>query len=296
MKIQADCVPCLMKRVLFQARLDESADEFASVEAGLKALAVHIDPGKATTDVSTAVHEAAYSKLPTDDPYREMKIRADRIADGLSQRAQHFVDSSEDRIRAAFLVSAVGNIMDFGSAAQVVDSPEEFETMFDDLIAQGLGLYDEGLIGSLIAGAGRVVYFFDNCGESQLDRVLTRELRRNGKHVTGVVRGKSILNDVAREDAERSGLASDLDEIVDTGGFYVGVDWSHIPAPLEEALSGSDLVIMKGMANYECTSEVSLPVPVIHVLRAKCIPVSRSIGVPRGVNAVFAVLEGRRMR
>ncbi len=285
-----------MKRVLFQARLDGRADELASVDAGLKALAANIDPCKATTDVSTAVHEAAYSKLPTDDPYREMKARADRIADGLSSRAQSFVDSSEDRLRAALLVSAVGNIMDFGSAAQAVDSPEEFEAMFDDLIAQGLGLYDEGRIGSLLAGAERVVYFFDNCGESQLDRVLIRELRRRGKRVTGVVRGKSILNDVTREDAERSGLGYDLDEIVDTGGFYVGVDWSHLPKPLEDALSGSDLVIMKGMANYECTSEVSLPVPVIHVLRAKCLPVSRSIGVPQGTNAVFAVLDGRRMR
>ena len=42
MKIRADCVPCLMKRVLFQARLDDRSDEFASVEAGVKALATSI--------------------------------------------------------------------------------------------------------------------------------------------------------------------------------------------------------------------------------------------------------------
>ena len=296
MKIQADCVPCLMKRVLFQARLDDCVDEFPSVEAGLKALARCIDPGRTTSEVGTAVHEAAYSRLSTKDPYRKLKSGADSAADRLSSRAQGRVDASENRLSAALLVASVGNIMDFGSNAQAVDSGEEFEGVFDELMDQGLGLYDEELITSLISGSRRILYFFDNCGESQLDRILLRELRRNGKHVTGVVRGQCILNDVTREDAERSGLASDLDEIVDTGKFYVGIDWSDLPEPLKDAMAASDLMIMKGMANYESTSEAKVPVPVIHVLRAKCRPVSDSIGVPQGTNAVFAVLNGRRMR
>ena len=55
------------------------------------------------------------------------------------------------------------------------------------------------------------------------------------------------------------------------------------------------LIIMKGMANYEGVSDVQIPIPIIHILRAKCAPVAASIGVPQGTNAVFAVLNGRRM-
>ncbi len=296
MKTQADCVPCLMKRVLFQARLDGRTDEFASVEASLKAYAQSIDPAKTTSEVGTAVHEASYATLSTDDPYKELKESADVIADRLVPHAQRIVDASEDRIRAAMLVAAVGNIMDFGSNAQAIDDPKEFEPIFDDLLAQGFGLYDEKLISSLVEGARKVVYAFDNCGESQLDRIFIRELRKSGKHVTGVVRGKNILNDVTREDAVRSGLVDDLDELVDTGKFFVGVDWSDLPEPLEKAVENADLVIMKGMANYECTSDESIPVPVMHILRAKCVPVAKSIGVPLGTNVVFAVQNGRRMR
>ncbi|MBR2092668.1 MAG: hypothetical protein IJ904_01225, partial [Candidatus Methanomethylophilaceae archaeon] len=64
---------------------------------------------------------------------------------------------------------------------------------------------------------------------------------------------------------------------------------------LNDALNNTNLIIMKGMANYECTSEMAMSVPIIHVLRAKCKPVSESAGIPIGSNAVFAVLNGRRM-
>ncbi len=139
------------------------------------------------------------------------------------------------------------------------------------------------------------MYVFDNCGESQLDRILIRELRKNGKYVIGVVRGKPILNDVTKDDVERSGLAMDLDEIYDTGKFYVGIDWENAPEETKNAVASADLIIMKGMANYESVSDLTIPVPVIHILRAKCVPVARSVGVPQGTNAVFAVLNGRRM-
>ena len=295
MKIHADCVPCLMRRVLFQSRLDGRSDDYASVEAGLKAFAANISPDKTTVEVATAVHAACYARLSTEDPYRKIKANADIVADRLVPCAQAYVDASEDRMDAVLLVSAVGNIMDFGSAAQAIDDPEEFEPIFDRLVSEGLGLYDKEVISSLIMGARSILFFFDNCGESQLDRILIRELRKKGKKVTGVVRGKSILGDVTAEDAERSGLAMDLDKLLDTGKFFVGVDWGSMPEGLVSEVLVSDLIIMKGMANYESVSDIQIPIPIIHILRAKCIPVADSIGVPQGTNAVFAVLNGRRM-
>ncbi|MBR4225249.1 MAG: DUF89 family protein, partial [Candidatus Methanomethylophilaceae archaeon] len=125
MKIQADCVPCLMKRVLFQSRLDGRSDDYASVEAGLKAFAENISRDKSTVEVATAVHAASYSKLSTEDPYRKLKVSSDAVADRLTPRAQAFVDAAEDRLSAALLVSAIWNIMDFGSTAQAIDGPEE---------------------------------------------------------------------------------------------------------------------------------------------------------------------------
>ena len=36
MKTHADCASCLMKRVLFQARLTDNGTEFAAVQAGVR--------------------------------------------------------------------------------------------------------------------------------------------------------------------------------------------------------------------------------------------------------------------
>ena len=295
MKIQADCIPCLMKRALFQCRLDGRTDEYIMMEACVKAMADAMKPDRTTSEIGTAVHEASYSKMMSEDPYKKIKTAADNVADGLAMRAQALVDGSEDRLGTALLIAAVGNVMDFGIDAETVGSPEEFGEKFDSFMAEGLGLYDQELINSLLLGARNIVYAFDNCGESQLDRILIRELRRNGKRVAGIVRGKPVLNDVTKDDAERSGLAMDLDGIYDTGKFYVGIDWECMPEDTRNAVSGADLIIMKGMANYESVSDIPIPIPVVHILRAKCIPVAKSVGVPQGTNAVFAVLNGRRM-
>ena len=41
------------------------------------------------------------------------------------------------------------------------------------------------------------------------------------------------------------------------------------------------------MGNYESLSDEPLPVPMAHILRAKCVPVADSIGVPVGTNVVL---------
>ena len=75
-----DCVPCLMKRVLFQARLLDNGTEMAAVKAGLKTYAAGIDGADNSARLATQVHRAAYDAMGVEDPYLELKIRADRVA------------------------------------------------------------------------------------------------------------------------------------------------------------------------------------------------------------------------
>ncbi|MBE6527965.1 MAG: DUF89 family protein [Thermoplasmata archaeon] len=285
MRIHTDCVPCLMKRVLFQSRLSEGMDEKASVEAGLKVFAEGFDYSRKSVDVATEVHRASYAVLG-EDPYHDLKVRADEVAAKYMDLAQKFVDSSDDKLRAALMVAVIGNIMDFGSTGGI-DNPELFEKMFDKLIDQGLGIDDSDRIEAVLDKPGTVVYMFDNCGETQLDKILIRYLRSRGKRVVGMVRGRPILNDVTREDAVRSRLDKELDLMLDTGCFYVGIDWNDVPEDLMREIEGCDIIIAKGMGNYESLSDETIPVPVAHVLRTKCKPVADSIGAPLDQNVVY---------
>jgi len=285
MRVHPDCVPCLMKRILFQSRLVPGSDERTSVENGLKVFAEGFSYDKKSVDLATEVHRASYAVLGKD-PYHDLKVRADIIAEKFMGMAQDYVDSSDDKLRACLMVSVIGNIMDFGSTGGI-DNPEQFEPIFQKLIDQGLGRDDSERIRAVLDKPGTIVYMFDNCGESQLDKIFIRYLRAHGKRVVGMVRGEPILNDVTYEDAIRSGLDKEVDLLLTTGTFYVGIDWRAVPEDLMKEIENSDLIIAKGMGNYESLSDEVLPVPVVHVMRTKCAPVAESIGMPLDQNVVY---------
>ena len=282
MKLTPDCVPCLMKRVLFQARLLENGCESEAVGAALRAYAKEYAVGRNSAEVATEVHRSAYEVMGAD-PYIKIKLDADRIAEEYLDQVMGYVDSAEDRFSAAVRVAVIGNIMDFGVS---LSSPEEFRAVFKKLLDQGIGSDDTARMKELLTDSKSVLYFFDNCGESQFDKLLIREIQRMGVRVVGVVRGERILNDVTMEDAERIGLDKILDRTVSTGTFAVGAVLYKAKDDLKEELDRADMMICKGMANYESLSDQDAGMPKVFILRTKCGPVARSLGVPENINVV----------
>ena len=278
-----------MRRVLFQSRLEGGGLEFEAVKAAVDVLSDRMTDGTTSVDIATDVHRRAYQAIGSDDPYRDIKVRADTVAEPYVGMLEAAVERSDDPLRSAIVAAVVGNIMDFGGGSAISD-PDEFMGVFDRMVAQGLGCDDTDVLRELLEKVPGVVYMFDNCGESQLDKVLIRQLRRMGKRVVGVVRGAPILNDVTEEDALRIGLDREMDRLLTTGKFYVGIDWDDFPAELEEEIRGCGLIIAKGMANYEATSDRRLPVPIVHILRTKCMPVASSLGVPENINVVRVIM------
>ena len=282
MKVTPDCVPCLMKRVLFQARLLDNGRESEAVGAALRTYAKEYAEGRNSAEVATEVHRSAYEVMGAD-PYVKIKLDADRIAGEYLDQVERYVDSSDDRLSAAVRVAVVGNIMDFGVS---LSSPEEFRAVFKGLLDQGIGSDDTARMKELLSRSRSILYFFDNCGESQFDKLLIKEIQRMGVRVVGVVRGERILNDVTMEDAERIGLDRILDRVVSTGTFAIGAVLSKAKDDLKEELDRADMMICKGMANYESLSDQDAGMPKVFILRTKCGPVARSLGVPENINVV----------
>ena len=283
MEVRPQCAPCLMKRALFQARLAGNGREFQALSAVSKTFAEGLRPGRNSAEVATDAHRSAYAAMGVKDPYLQLKITSDEIAERYVDAAEREVSSSEDPLRTALAVAALGNIMDFGSGI-AIDDPNEFKGLFDSLISQDIHTDEKAL--RAIKAASSVLYIFDNCGESQMDKVLIRLLRRMGKRIVGVVRGEPILNDMTMEDAMRTGIDRELDSILTTGVFAVGVDMRRAPKDLKDAINSADLILSKGMANYESLSSEELGKPVVYVLRTKCVPVAESIGADPGKNVV----------
>jgi uncharacterized protein with ATP-grasp and redox domains len=278
-----------MQRVFFQSKLPENGREAESVEAALIKFAEVIRKEPNSARMAALVHRASYDALGVRDPYHDLKVRADETASRYSGRVREFIESSDDRFRAAVKIAILGNIMDFG-AGIAIDSPEEFDKVFGSLLKMDLTVDDTRKMMEIMDPGGTVVYIFDNCGETVFDVLLIDQIRERGNRVVGVVRGEPILNDAAPEDAYRIGLDRHLDRMLTTGVFAIGVDMEKAGKELLDEMEGACLIIAKGMANFESLGDEPLPVPVAYLMKAKCIPVASEMDVKVGSNVAKVVL------
>jgi uncharacterized protein with ATP-grasp and redox domains len=241
------------------------------------------EPGIRSATLATQVHRLCYDVLGVDDPYAALKAEANRVAFSLLPRAEELVERSEDRLKTACLVAIAGNVMDFGIGGY--ERPEELRHLFEELVSQEPEPNDVEVLRTHLKDAKEVIYLFDNCGEIVLDLPLLKELKHMGLRITGVVKGEPIISDATWEDLSISGADKVLDESLTTGVFAVGLDLERAPEALRQALLRADLVIAKGMANFEALSGTEVK-PIAHLLRSKCRPVAEAIGARKDRNVI----------
>lgn len=288
MKIQNECVPCLIKRIIFEA--EQSTNDKKVIKKTIQktcyALSDLYDPDGVSAEIATKVHRIAYDTLGNDDPYRELKKQSNEIAKTLIPRVEELIDVSDDPIRMSMLCSIVGNLLDFGIRGGS-ENPEKLSEVFENIISEDLGYDDTEDVKNILSNSKKVIIFSDNCGEIVFDKVLCREINKFNPNIflTLVVKGEKILSDATMEDAEELGFYEVVDEILTTGNFAVGVDFQNIPSDLRNALNDVDLIICKGMANYESFSETNYR-PIVYLLRTKCTAIANSMGLPLDICAV----------
>ena len=281
MKITPTCVPCLIKRCLYEAELVDAAKADDAVLIALDLLSELYSSDSCSAEVATVVHREVYNLLGRD-PYSEMKASCNQVATQLLPVAEKYIDDAEDRLTAAVTCAIVGNVFDFGIAGSIQD-PSELNKKFDELYNDGIQVNDIDKIRGYLKKDAKVLYFTDNCGEVVFDKLLCRELKTLGVHLTIVVKGKPILTDATMQEANELGLAEVSDEIIDTGAFAVGMDYEKAPEDLLDRLENADLIISKGMANFEIFSERDYR-PIAYLMRTKCKPVADALGLGTELN------------
>ena len=303
MKIRAECVPCLLTRGMFECRISSHANggrdldrkEAKAMQAALKVFAKEYGPRECSATVATKVHRAIYKALGDDDPYRKIKRQSNDVARRLLPKARRFIKASDDPLEAAILLSVIGNLLDFGIPG-VLDDPTALEALFDGIAAHGLDVDHIARIRPFLKPGKTIVYLTDNAGEIVFDALVCEVLRSYGSKIVLVVKGAPILTDATLKDANAAGIEKHVDAILTTGSNAVGLDLSEMGPELKKALFGADLIIAKGMANYEALSEPEYTGlrNIIYILRTKCQPVADSLGVGKDLNvAIFMMGKGR---
>lgn len=288
MKIKTECVPCLIKRIVFEAEecSNDKKLRTKAIKNACKVLAEMYDPDKCSATIATQVHKAAYDALENKDPYHDLKNQANKVAQVLVPRVEELIKNSDDPLKTSMICAIIGNMMDFGIDGGS-SHPDMLKEIFEKTYEDGLGYDDSERLKELLKKSKHITLFTDNCGEIVFDKILCREIKKHNPDLflTLVVKGEPILSDATMQDAIEFGFNEVVDEILTTGCFVVGVDFANPSSDLKETLDKTDLIICKGMANYEAFSETSHH-PIAYLMRTKCNAIASSMKVKQDINAV----------
>ena len=227
------------------------------------------------------------------DPYRDLKKLANEEALKMLPRLEALVESQSggERLRTACKIACLGNIIEYDVPGHSHDVSE----VLNQLEAEGFFVDDIDDFRGLLKPGVRVMLLTDNAGEIVFDRLVVRELKDLGCRVTVTVKGGPALNDALMGDAEESGMLNDADEVVTTGTDAIGVSLSESSAEFKERFYNSEVIVSKGMANWETLTEMEAPCPILFIFRSKCEPVANSLGVPLEKNIAKLVPKGWRL-
>lgn len=271
MKLYIDCLPCILRQTLEALRMathDQAVEEQAMCEA-LGILARYRDYRNAP-DICRAIHRVIRERTGVDDPYRRIKDSAIKSALAVYPLVRRRV--SEGGLNAALLAAAAGNSID---AAVGVDM-----TVDDSFIRElNIGFARSDLPDFLerLRTARTLLIIGDNAGETVFDRLIAENLP--GLSVTYAVRSRPTINDATAEDALASGLNT-CARILPSGSEAPGTLLDECSPEFLEIFRSADIVISKGQGNFETLSEE--PREIFFLLKAKCPPIARMLGVDIG--------------
>ncbi len=280
MRISPKCPSCLLNRVYLEAKLstDDLGKIDRAVEEALKIIVEEYPKKGINAIIATRIHRRVYEVLEDEDPYRKLKDRANEITIEYLPEIKMLIEKSEDRFKAAAKAAIIANTFDYGVMGHEV-SDSRFFDFLKEKFSEKLKIDDLDQIKERCKGR-KVVYLTDNCGEIVVDRLFMEEIKKLCERLTVVVRGRPIISDATYEDAIFAGINQVADEILTNGKGAIGIIESELPEETRKRIYEADIIIAKGMANYECLSESNLPITFL--LTAKCEPVASSLGVEVG--------------
>ena len=273
------CPACLLNRIYLECKLVTDDQQLIKniIDTSMDMILKEFREEEVNAIASTRVHRVVYRMLNSHDPYRELKRKANEESLKVLPDVKKLIENG-DRFRNAVKASIIGNSFDYGVLDHDVND-SDFMEYFKKEFSRDFAIDNVDQIRHL--AKGRVVYIGDNAGEIVFDRLLVEEIRKAGGYVSFVVRAKPVLSDATIDDARIAGIDRVANELLTNGKGAIGIIEEELPDITRERLESADLIISKGMANYECLSETRYT-NIAFLLKAKCEPVAEDIGVSIG--------------
>ena len=273
MKIEQTCVECIINQSLKVANAigaDKNLEN--SLLSNVKELSKDFSFKLSPPEVASDVYEKMSLIANKTDLYEKQKDDATKHALSFVPFLKDKLKNSQDKLLSATKIAVAGNVIDL--AAQVeFDLTKEIENIFHTDFA----LNDFSILKDELSKAKEIVVLGDNVGEHIFDYIFIETLKELYPKLTisYFVRGNPIINDVTIKEAKEANfdkLCNLIDSKVNTPGFV----YSRASKEAQKLFDNADLVISKGMGNYECLSP-SHRENICFLLKVKCDVVASSL-------------------
>ena len=275
------CLQCLGKLAYyFVSKTKLSEEEKIRATAHLYRKIAELFEGDLSNymEICASFYLEVFKITGEEDLFIEEKKLSNEIAFKLLDLAKPYAKS----LYGAIKVAAVGNALDFGTGVYEV-SLEDFKKEFSELISREFAVNDYNKFEKDLKNSKNILYVLDNAGEAVFDLVLVEKLKEYVSEVIIAARDKPVQNDVTAKEALELGFGK-IARVVSTGSRVPGIYLKTCSSEFIEILKNSDLVILKGQGNYQSEDEIKKvrSKPTYAILRAKCPPVAKALGVKYG--------------
>lgn len=273
MLIDKECVACIINQSVKVANAigaDETLKE--SLHSNVSQMSKNFSFAQNPPEIAADVYEKMAQIANKTDLYDEIKELSTQKAMVLVPGLKEKLSNSEDKLLTATKIAVAGNVIDLAAAVEF-DLEEELVKVFDTAFAHD----DFEVMKYELQKAKTVLVIGDNVGEHIFDYLFIetlQELYPNAEY-SYMVRGNPIINDVTMKEAKEAGFDK-LCNLVDSGVNTPGFTYNRANQKARDLFDTSDVVVSKGMGNYECLNE-SKHRNIFFLLKVKCDVVANSL-------------------
>ncbi len=273
MTIDEACVECIINQSVKVAKALH-ADESLSNE--LISTVTRMSKSFSYNDTPPEIASYVYEKMALiaqkTDLYDEVKELSTKKALSFVPLLKKELSNSKDKLLTATKIAVAGNVIDLAAEVEF-DLEEELDKIFYTEFAHN----DFAFFEKKLQSAKSVLIIGDNVGEHIFDYMFIQTLKELYPSVKYfyMVRGNPIINDVTLKEAQEAGFEK-ICKVVDSGVNTPGFTYNRANPYAKELFDMADLVISKGMGNYECMSP-SHRGNICFLLKVKCSVVAASL-------------------
>jgi len=273
MLIDEACISCIINqsaKVAGAINADTKLQKIltSTVEEMSKSFSFKNSPPEIAADVYEKMAYLASKK----DLYEEVKEHSTKKALSFVLFLEEKLATSQDKLLTATKIAVAGNVIDLAAEVEF-DLEEELNKIFHTKFAHD----DFTTLKKQLARAKTVLVIGDNVGEHIFDYIfikILKELYPNAAY-SYMVRGNAIINDVTMKEAKEAAFDK-LCRLQDSGVNTPGFTYKRANKESQELFDTADIVISKGMGNYECLSP-SHRKDICFLLKVKCGVVAKSL-------------------